>query len=156
MRDQPPLPWLPGVLTSVALLLLAGCKSHSPSHYVSPRVVGRVLDARTQQPLQGVVVKRVVPNYEAGTLETVKGGEALQRARPAVSAADGAFNLDSQKSVALFRDLGWFSVEISFARRDYETFVTNYTPRMAVTSSNGEPVIAAGEILLQPKEKSNP
>lgn len=153
MRPQSLLPSLPGMFASAALLVVAGCKSHSPSHYVSPRIVGRVLDARTQQPLEGAVVKRVVPDYEAGTLETVKGGEALQRARPAVSAADGAFNLDSQKSVALFRDLGWFSVEISVTRRDYEKFVTNYTPRMSVISSNGEPVIHAGDILLTPKSE---
>ncbi len=139
---------------SVGLMLvctLAGCKTDSPSHYVSPRIIGRVLDAATQQPINGVEVKRVVPDYEAGTLDQVKGGETLQRMQPARSAADGAFNLDSQKSVALFREIGWFDVEISFVHRGYEHFVTNYTPRMATNLPSGEPVIHTGDILMTPK-----
>ena len=137
------------VLATAAVL--AGCKSHSPSHYVSPRIIGRVLDENTRQPIAGVEVKRVVPDYDAGTLQQVKGGETLQRTRPAQSTVDGTFDLDSQKSVALFRDLAWFTVEISFAHRNYERFVTNYTPRYATISTNGEPVIQAGEILMTPK-----
>ena len=135
-----------------SLLTLIGCQS-SPSHYVSPRVIGRVLDEKTQRPIAGVQVRRVVPDYDAGTLEQVKGGEALQRMHPVVSSADGSFNLDSQKSVALFRDLAWFTVEISFDHRYHERFVTNYTPRMATNSPSGEPVIYAGDILMTPKVK---
>ena len=134
----------------LAVLFVLGCQS-SPSHYVSPRVIGRVLDERTHQPIAEVAVKRVVPDYEAGTLQPVKGGEILQRTQPARSKTDGTFNLDSQKSVALFRDIAWFTVEISFTHRNYEGFVTNYTPRMATNSPSGEPVIYAGEILLPPK-----
>jgi hypothetical protein len=130
----------------------AGCKS-SPSHYVAPRVIGRVLDAQTHQPIQGVRVQRVVPDYEAGTLDQVHGGETLARPQPIRSDASGAFDLAGQKSVALFRELGWFGVEISFDHRGYENFITNYTPRNAITSSNGEPVIQAGDIWLTPKTK---
>jgi hypothetical protein len=138
-------------MAGLALLLaLAGCGT-SPSHYVSPRVIGRVLDEKNRQPIAGVGVKRVVPDYEAGTLDTVKGGETLQRMHAVVSSADGTFALDSQKSVALFRDIAWFTVEISFDHRYYERFVTNYTPKMATNSPHGEPVIFAGEILMTPK-----
>lgn len=135
-----------------SLLPLAGCQS-SPSHYVSPRVIGRVLDERTHEPIAGVRVKRIVPDYEAGTLDQVKGGETLQKMHPVVSSADGTFNLDSQKSVALFRDLAWFTVEISFDHRYYQNYLTNYTPKMATNSPAGEPVIYAGEILMTPKSE---
>ena len=135
-----------------SLVGFAGCQS-SPSHYVSPRVIGRVLDEKTHQPIVGVRVKRVVPDYEAGTLDQVKGGETLQRAQPARSQADGSFDLDSQKSVALFRNLAWFTVEVSFDHRSYQNYLTNYTPKMATNSPRGEPVIFAGEILLSPKSE---
>lgn len=133
--------------------VIIGCQNHSPSHYVSPRVIGRVLDEKTRQPITDVAVKRVVPDYEAGTLEQVKGGEILQRTMPARSKADGTFNLDSQKSVALFRDIAWFTVEVSFDHRNYERFVTNYTPKMSTNSPAGEPVIFAGEILMTAKSQ---
>src|SRR5262245_16829174 len=106
----------PGLVAAAALLaglFVPGCQS-SPSHFVSPRVIGRVVDGKTHQPIAEVAVKRVVPDYEAGTLEQVKGGEILQRTMPARSKADGTFDLDSQKSVALFRDIAWFTVEISY------------------------------------------
>ena len=134
------------------LLVVVGCKS-SPSHYVSPRYIGRVLDEKTHEPIAGVKVKRVVPDYEAGTLDQVKGGEILERTRPVQTKADGTFDVDSQKSVALFRELAWFTVEFSFDHRNYEPFVTNYTPRLATNSPSGEPVIYAGEILMTPKQK---
>jgi len=142
---------LPGMAAWFVSALLLGC--HSPSHYVSPRVIGRVLDGSTQRPIAGVAVKRVLPDYEAGTLQTVKGGEDLQSMPSVVSRADGAFDLDSTKSVALFRDLAWFTVEISFSHRDYERFVTNYPARMATNSPGGEPVIQAGDILIAPRTK---
>jgi hypothetical protein len=150
-----------GMVWSLALLCLltlptaSGCKSNSPSHYVSPRVIGRVLNEQTHLPIAGVQIKRVVPNYEAGTLDQVKGGEALQKMNPVRSATDGTFNLDSQKSVTFFRQIAWFSVEISFKHSDFENFTTNYTPSQAVFSANGEAVIHAGDIWLKPRIKLN-
>lgn len=137
----------------IGLSVVAGCKSRSPSQYVSPRVIGRVLDAHTHQPVQGVQVKRVVPDYEARSMDPVRGGEIMQRTQPINTKADGSFNLDSEKSVALFREIAWFGVEISFKHRDYETVITNYTPRQAITSSDGEPVIYAGDVIMPPKAK---
>lgn len=142
-----------GASVLLASLALLGCQSSSPSHYVSPRVIGRVLDEKSHQPIAGVRVKRVVPDYDAGTLDQVKGGEALQLMHPVVSAADGTFDLDSKKSMALFRELAWFTVEISFDHRNYENYLTNYTPRMATNSLSGEPIIPAGDILMTPKSE---
>lgn len=133
--------------------VLVGCKSRSASHYVSPRVIGRVLDAETHQPLAGVEVQRVVPDYEAGSMDQVRGGEVLARPQPLRTSAEGTFDLDSQKSVAFFRQIAWFTAEISFARRGYETFITNYTPVNAVFLPSGESVIHAGDIWLTPKSK---
>jgi hypothetical protein len=135
------------------IALLTGCKSRSPAQYVSPRIVGRVLDEQSRQPIKGVLVKRVVPDYEAGTLDQVHGAESLARTQPIRTDASGAFDLASQKSVALFREVGWFGVEIAFEHRAYETFTTNYTPASSVLSANGEPVIHAGDIWLTPKSK---
>jgi len=134
-------------------VMLSGCKAHSPSHYVSPRVIGRVLDAETRQPLGGVQIKRVLPNYESGTMEQVRGAEILARPQPLRTSADGTFDLDSEKSVSFLRQIAWFTAEISFASRGYETFSTNYTPANAIFLPSGEAVIHAGDIPLQPKLK---
>ena len=133
----------------VSLPIFVGCRSIS--HYVSPQVVGRVLDAKTLQPISGVKVQRVVPDYEAG--EQVRGGEMLEMTRPPESKADGTFVLASQKSVALFRDIAWFTMELSLTHRYYEKYLTNYTPRSATNTLKGEPVIYTGDILMTPKSK---
>jgi hypothetical protein len=135
----------------VGLPVLCGCRSLS--HYVSPQVVGRVLDSKTLQPSAGVKVQRVVPDYEAGTLEQARGGEMLEMTRPPESKADGTFVLPSQKSIALFRDIAWFTVELSLTHRYYDKYLTNYTPRSATNTLKGEPVIYTGDILMTPKSK---
>ena len=140
----------------VVLNVVTGCKSKSPSRYVSPRIIGRVMDARTGQPIVGVQVKRIVPDYNAGTLNQVKGGETLQRPLPVRSDSDGNFILPSQKSLSFLWQLAWFNVEISFVYRGYENFVTNYTPANVVKAPNGEPVIDTGEIKLAPRVKLRP
>ena len=151
-----PFKWnVQGLLAASVLLaalpLLNGCRS--VSHYVSPQVVGRVLDATTVQPIAGVEVKRVVPDYEADTLEPVRGGEQLELTRPPQSKADGTFTLPSQKSVALFRNIAWFTVEISLTHDHYENYLTNYTPRSATNTLQGEPIIYTGDIVMTPKSK---
>ena len=143
--------WLAVGIAVISLPVFWGC--HSVSHYVSPQVVGRVLDAKTLQPIAGVKVQRVVPDYEAGTMEQVKGSEMLEMTSPPESEADGTFVLPSQKSVALFRDVAWFTVELSLTHRYYEKYLTNYTPRSATNTLQGEPVIYTGEILMTPKSK---
>ena len=77
----------------------------------------------------------------------------LELTRPPESKADGTFVLRSQKSVALFRDIAWFTVEVSLTHRYYEKYLTNYTPRMSTNSPNGEPTIFAGDILMMPKSQ---
>jgi hypothetical protein len=133
-----------------------GCKSRSATHYNSPRVTGRVLDATTHQPIAGVRIQRLVPNENAGSLDQVKGGQILERPQPIRSNADGTFEMASQKSLTLWSQFAWFTVEISFAHSDYDKFTTNYTPADAVMLPTGESVIQAGDIQLQPKTRLNP
>ena len=141
----------PAAILLASLTVLIGCGS--VSHYVSPRVVGRVLDGKTLRPIAGVEVKRVVPDHEAGTMEPVRGGEMLELTRPPQSDTNGVFILPSQKSIALFRDIAWFTVEVSLTHRYYEKYLTNYTARSATNALNGEPVIYTGDILMTPKPR---
>lgn len=134
----------------VIFLLLNGCNS---SNYVAPRVVGRVFDAETHQPLNGVEVRRLAEEQKPGPGEQHKGGQALMAPQPVRSTGDGSFVLESQRALALFRKIHWFSVELSFELDHYETFSTNYILGEASIAPHGEPVVQAGDILLQPLPK---
>jgi len=90
------------------LLLLCGCSSSS--NYVAPRVVGRVFDAETHQPLAGVEVRRLAEEQKPGPGEQRKGGQAMMAPQPIRSSADGSFVLESHRALALFRQIHWFSV----------------------------------------------
>jgi hypothetical protein len=133
-----------------ALLLLNGCNS---SNYVAPRVVGRVFDAETHQPLGGVEVRRLAEEQKPGPGEQRKGGQALMAPQPIHSSADGSFVLESQRALAFFRKIHWFSVELEFELDHYETFSTNYILGEASMAPHGEPVVQAGDILMQPLPK---
>src|SRR5262249_53603278 len=117
------------------------------------RVVGRVLDAETHQPLGGVEVRRLAEEQKPGPGEQRKGGQAMMLPQPVRSNSDGSFVLESQRALALFRKIHWFSVELSFELDHYETFSTNYILGESSIASHGEPVVQAGEILLQPLPK---
>lgn len=140
----------------MALCAALGCKSHSPTHYDAPRVTGRVLNARTHQPVANVRIQWVRPNDGAGSMETIKGGQLLTRPQPIRSHADGSFELAAQKSLSLWSQFAWFSVKISFAHSGYDQFTTNYTPANAIILPSGESVIHTGDILLQPKTNLSP
>jgi hypothetical protein len=139
-------------LLLVAACLLGGCQS-SPvlnSQYISPRVTGRVLDAANSHPIRNVSIRRLT----AGQLEAVSsqgvGDRSLERTPALRTDKDGRFDLDSERDLTLFRRAGWYSVTLAFTRKGYERFVTNYTLTSAVVASNGEPVVDAGSIMLQP------
>ena len=52
--------------------------------------------------------------------------------------------------MTLFRRAGGYSVTLAFTLKGYERFVTNYTLAGAEVAPSGEPVVSAGNILLQP------
>jgi hypothetical protein len=120
------------------------------SQYISPRVTGRVLDAVTSQPLRNVSIRRLTPGQIEAVGSPEAGDRSLERT-PAIRAGkDGRFDLDSERDLTLFRRASWYSVTLAFTHKGYERFVTNYTLTSAVVASNGEPVVEAGIIMLQP------
>jgi hypothetical protein len=131
-------------------LAIVGCQSAAPSRYSSPRITGRVLDARTQQPIQGVQVRRVTPQ-DPNADQTVKGGQSLAKSPAVRTDSDGNFVLDSERILTLFSRLGWYSVSVAFTHPNYERLTTEYTLLNATNTPSGEPLVQAGEIRLQPK-----
>jgi hypothetical protein len=142
-------PWL-----SLAVLW-AGCQS-SPvlnSQYISPRVTGRVLDAVSSQPIRNVSIRRLATGQSSTMDPTAKGDQSLERLRSLRTDADGRFDLDSERALTLFRRAGWYSATLAFTHNGHERFVTNFTLASAVIEPSGEPVVNAGNILLQPVSK---
>lgn len=140
----------------IALLLftmaLAGCQSGKLSYYVSPRVTGRVLAADTRQPLSDATVRRVSSHPTDGGDTAPKGGQLLMRPPGVRTDADGRFILEGERIVALFHRGGWHSVTVSFERSGCESFQTNFTSAsFTERSSDGVPLVNAGDILLNPK-----
>lgn len=129
---------------------MAGCKSSSPSQYISPRITGRVLDAKTQQPIAGVKVRRLTPE-DPNVAQVIKGGERLDQSPAVRTGSDGSFVLVSEKNLALFQRLGWYSVSLAFTHPNYESLTTEFTLVNATNTPAGEPLVQAGDIRLQPK-----
>lgn len=142
----------------LALLLfataLSGCQSGKFSYYVSPRVTGRVVAADTQQPLADATVRRATP-YSTDIKDTApKGGQILMQPGGVRTDADGRFDLEAERVVAVFRHPGWYSVTVIFERSGYERFQTNFSVANFVERSpEGVPVVKAGDILLKPQSQ---
>ena len=133
------------------LPLLAGCESVTMTPYVSPRITGRVVAADTHLPLSDVKVTVGKPTGDVRSTTPAKGGEMLQRPTPVQTDQTGHFLLDSQRVLSPFSGSGWFSVTLTFERAGYERFFTNYSRLNLKTNTwNGEPVLHAGDIPLQP------
>jgi hypothetical protein len=138
----------------LAALALAGCKSHSLSRYSSPRVIGRVLATDTGRPLADVKVIRGEQTEALNRTVPRKGGERLMAPTPVRTDSDGRFVLDTERVLTPFRGSGWFSVQLTFEHPGYERFRTNYSYlNLGTNSWMGEPVLDAGNILLQPAPK---
>ena len=138
------------VVLAIVGLAIVGCQSASPSRYSSPRITGRVLDARTQQPIAGVQVRRLTPP-DPNVDQAIKGGQNLEKSPAVRTDSDGSFVLVSQKNLTLFSRLGWYSVSVVFTHPSYERLTTEYTLVNATNTPSGEPLVRAGDICLQPK-----
>jgi hypothetical protein len=141
------------ILAPMSLLLpacaLTGCKSTSGAEYLSPRVVGRVLDAQSREPIDGVRVKRLDPG--SGPYNTLprKGGEILMQPPPIYTGKDGRFVIVSERDLAPFAKMNWYSIDVLFEHAGYEGLLTNYTLLNATNLPSGEPLVDTGNILLQ-------
>jgi len=137
------------VLALLPFCVLTGCQSTDGGEYLSPRVVGRVLDSQSREPLAGVQVKRLAPGLEPYNTLPRKGGEILMRPGPIYTRKDGRFVIVSERDLAPFAKMNWYSIDVSFERRGYEGLLTNYTLLNATNLPSGEPVVDTGDILLQ-------
>jgi hypothetical protein len=139
---------------SLTALALAGCESHPLSPYVSPRVTGRVLAADTGQPLDGVKITTGQRPDSARSTEPPKGGQILASQPPVQTDRDGRFVLESERVLTPFGVSGWFTLQLVFERSGYERFFTNFSRiNLRTNTWQGEPVLDAGNVLLQPARK---
>ena len=134
----------------LAAVVWAGCESMPFSPFISPRVTGRVLAADSRQPLADVAVKSGAEARGYRGSMPAKGGELLMAKAPARTDRDGRFTLETERALTPFRGAGWFSVQLLFERAGYQSFRTNYsTLNISTNSPAGEPLLDAGDILLQ-------
>src|SRR5262249_27134435 len=138
------------VILTFAAAVLGGCKTGSADPYISPRVVGRVLDAQTSQPLARVTVHRVTPDQPPRPAVVRHGGEALDQTPFVRTGPDGQFALDSERDLTPFRHTGWYAVSVAFDLPGYQSKVIDYTMANATNNANGEPIVQAGDIRLAP------
>ena len=142
------------LVLGLAALALAGCKSNPLSLTVSPRVTGRVLAADTGKPLADVKVKSGEQAAALYSTSPAKGGERLMTKAPVETDPDGRFVLDTQRALTPFRGSGWFWVQLSFEHAGYDRYLTNYSYlNLGTNTLNGETVLDAGSIRLQPASK---
>ena len=134
----------------IGTFALVGCKSSSPSQYTSPRITGRVLDAQTQQPIEGVQVRRLTPQ-DPNVDQAIKGGQRVEQTPAIRTGRDGTFVLVSERNLVLFQRLGWYSVTLALTHPRYERLTTEFTLANATNTPTGEPLVRAGDIRLQPK-----
>ena len=138
----------------VAAIFLTGCQTSSPSQYIAPRVIGRVLDAKTGQPIAGVQVRRLTPDQEPNVDQGIKGGQRVEQTPTVRTSSDGSFVLVSDKSLALFQRIGWYSVSLAFIHPNFERLTIEFTLVNATNTPTGEPLVRAGDVRLQPKSSS--
>ena len=126
-----------------------GCQS--PSQYTSPRVTGRVLDAKSREPLKNVRVQRAPANPNADTTvdQARKAGQMMEQPSVFTTPADGTFVVESVRDLVFFHKAEWYSVKVSFECPGYYGIVTNFSVATSTQMPNGEPLVRAGDILLE-------
>jgi hypothetical protein len=134
------------VMLAACSVSLTACKSTSVSKYVQPRVVGRVVDEVTHQPIKGVTVKRLTSNTSQRPMDAPKGGQLMQEPPPVRTGEDGAFVIDPERDLGLFSS-SWYSVSLSFRHPDYQPFMAYFTVANS-TNIAGVPTVQTGDILL--------
>lgn len=132
----------------VVIGVAAGCRS--ASHYISPRIEGRVIDSHSHQPIEDVHVRRVAADEMCRVENPPKGGEMMEKAPGIRTGADGRFVMDSERDLALIGKPAWYSVNLSFQHPGYEGYTVTYTLANATNTVAGEPLVMAGDILLNP------
>jgi hypothetical protein len=144
------------VLTGCLVSMVAGCSSTSGMHdaYVFPKVEGRVVNAETKEPINGVIVLRKHWSGAADVDEYVSAGEIQMQDVRIYTNDKGEFVVPSQRSLEVGGDQSWFSVTLKFMHTDYHMYSTNYLNRSGPPTGN-EPLVQAGDIELIPMPTSS-
>jgi len=137
------------LLCASIIAVSGGCKTHSPSQIVAPQVIGRVVDARTLEPIADVKVRREDSSQRPGPGEAQKGGQAIAQPPVVRTKQDGTFSLDCVRDLALFRSVGWFVVNVTFEHPGYETQRRSYT-QATESTPDGDPIVNTGDVKLRP------
>jgi len=142
------------VSTSILILAMAtmgaGCHSTSTSQYVSPKITGRVVDARTHEALENARVQRLHPDDSMSNMPA-PGGEAMEaEADETRTQSDGTFILESKRDLGLFQHESWYSVSLLIKHPGYRAMKVSYSITDATNSPAGEPWIRTGDLLLSP------
>lgn len=138
------------VVIAVLLMATAGCASVRWTRCVEPQVNGRVLAADTQRPIVGASVRRSGSEHFQ-PFGPPKGGQLMQESRGVVTDADGRFKLSGEYVVGVFWKPTRWSVPLVVEAPGYRSLETNYAGAPTPDSSAAaEPVVDAGDLLLQP------
>jgi hypothetical protein len=148
-RSRKPLSVRDCVARTIATVVagfLVGCQS--PSQYTSPRIEGCVLDAETGEPLREVQVRRAEDVPDPRPLDPPKGATALKSVLSARSRVDGTFVLASQRELDFLPRARWYSITLSFEHPGYLRRTAIYTLAQSTNTPSGEPLVEAGEVLM--------
>jgi hypothetical protein len=136
----------------IPLCAVLGCGTASPTKVVSPRVTGRVVDARTREPIANITVQRQSGRHTHRLVDPPKGGELMKQPPVVRTDAQGNFILHSERDLTIFRGSTWFSVNLLFEHPHYQRYVASYHPIQATNNpTTGEPLITTGDVSLVPK-----
>lgn len=137
--------WLAGTALALAV---AGCSTVSPSQYVSPRVVGRVIDAENRQPIANVEIRRLLSDANPRRGETPHGAPLLQSSGSVRTGKTGEFVMKSVRNFGPLGSSGWYSITLAFEHSGYQTLVRSYTLGSSTNTVAGEPLVETGDVLL--------
>ena len=132
-------------------LLAAGCDTFAPPHqaWTDAQVKGRVVDAKTRQPIPEANVSRVLGKELGDAYAVEKGAKQMQR-RPTVTSTDGEgrFLLVGEKTAYLFLEsFPSYAVTLRIQASGYET-LQRYFTNVVMGSNGAPPTIETGDIEL--------
>jgi hypothetical protein len=137
------------------MMAVAGCGTITGPNqeYIAPAVTGRVVNAKTSQPVAGARVIRYPGNPPPRDPFPKKGGEQLMAPAPVVTDAEGRFYIPAEKSAhLLITPAGTLLLTVVAQHMDYSAARTNLDLLVIkpVHTPKG-PEISAGELRLLPK-----
>ena len=139
----------------LVVLLALGCDTlKGPNQgYVAPAVEGRVVDARTGDPLEGVRVKRYLEEPEQQDPLATKGATKLMQVPTASTDRDGHFFIVPEKGgYLLFEHPGVYELFLTLQRKDYQLLQTNIDlVKLKPVKTNKVLTVHVGDLPLSPK-----